>query len=109
MPNITVTHLHASGDVLVVSADSRPWGEGPGGEGLLCLIRGYAMTSGDLLWQRTVHDGTNGDGSRGVALGRACEADCTLPCELVVAGVFGAVDPQTGLTEYNLSAAPGLK
>ena len=108
-PNITATHLHVSGDVLVVSADSRPWGEGRGGEGLFCLIRGYAMSSGDLLWQRTVHDGTNGDGSRGVELGRACEADCTLPCQLVVAGVFGAVDPQTGLTEYNLSATPGLK
>ena len=76
-----------------------------------CLIRGYGMKSGDLLWQRTVHvnprrrnppatigvsrsslrgclsfqDGTNSAGARGVVLGRACDADCTLPCELVAA------------------------
>ena len=42
----------------------------------------------------------------GFRIGRACDIDCSLPCNLVAAGPFGAIDPKTGQAMYNVTTAP---
>ena len=68
----------------------------------ISMVRGYDVKTGSQLWQRTVKE-TN---SEGQILQKACEVDCTLPCDLVAAGIFGAINTTTGSTAYNLSDVP---
>jgi hypothetical protein len=69
--NITATQLRTVADVVVVSADTRPL---YGQETKLLMLRGYSLTNGSMLWQRSV-DGRAEDGIRGVELSRACDHD----------------------------------
>lgn len=90
--NITATRTHAVGDVVVVAADTRPiYGQ----DTKISLLRGFSLSNGSLLWQRSSRK-HGGDGILGVDLARACDMDCTLPCDLVAAGPFGAISPSSG-------------
>ena len=59
-----------------------------------------------MLWQRTTKSTEVG---AGFPLQRACDVDCTVPCSLVAAGIFGAIDVATGATVFNVSAAAGSR
>jgi outer membrane protein assembly factor BamB len=104
-PNITVTQANITDGVAVVSVISDSWNPN---DQLICEVRGYALKDGAMLWERTSPNPTRyaADCPR-LGFGRACDADCTLPCDLVAAGFFGALDPQTGRTVYNLTTAAG--
>ena len=91
--NVTAAKLYAAQGVLVAAVDTRPFF---GDDSTLAMRRGYSLADGKLLWQRTAKDDEPPDDApaAGVSLGRACDADCSLPCELVAAGpTFGAIPP----------------
>merc|ERR1719291_41903 len=69
------------------------------------MIRGYSLKDGKQKWQYSMK-GSEDD--FGVPLGRACDVDCTLPCDLVSAGKFGAINPSTGEKIYNMSKPSGI-
>ena len=99
--NVTAHYLYPTADVLVVTVDTRSIF---GYNSQISMVRGYSLATGAELWQRTMKD-RNAD-NNGAALRQACEVDCTLPCALVAAGGFGAIDAATGHTMYNLSGVP---
>ena len=98
--NVTATKLHVVQDVVVATVDTRPL---YGQDTKLAMLRGFSLADGQLLWQRTTKRGGDLGPIGGVALGRACDIDCSLPCELIAAGAFGAIDSKTGRTVYNLT------
>lgn len=105
--NVTAATLHLAHeiDVLVTAVDTRPY---LGQHSELTMLRGFSLVDGQLLWQRTTNLGGDSDPADGVALGRACESNCSLPCDsnLVAAGTFGIIDAKSGQTVYNLTSQP---
>eukprot|EP01052_Picozoa_sp_SAG31_P027771 SAG31_NODE_2627_length_5351_cov_3.055979_2_plen_479_part_00 len=117
--NVSAARLYVAveASVLVVAVDTRPYF---GRKSNVLMLRGFALADGRLLWQRTAAappprgyiDDENGP-ANGVALGRACEVDCSLPCwtGLVAAGgTFGFIDATTGRTVHasNATSAAGV-
>lgn len=93
--NITATHAHVVRDVVVISADTRSvYGQ----DTKISLLRGYSLSNGSMLWQRSAR---GNEGIAGAGLARACDEDCTLPCDLVAADRFGAISPLNGETVFN--------
>ncbi len=109
--NVSAARLYIveEASVLVAAVDTRPFF---GRKSKVLMLRGFALTDGRLLWQRTAtvvptpdHAEVDGPAS-GIALARACNVDCSLPCQpgLVAAGTaFGAIDAETGRTIYTLN------
>ena len=95
--NVTATKLYVADDVLVAAVDTQPLF---GHNSNVQMVRGFSLADGQLLWQRTADHGI------GFRIGRACDIDCSLPCNLVAAGPFGAIDPKTGQAMYNVTTAP---
>jgi outer membrane protein assembly factor BamB len=105
--NVTAATLHVEIDVnvLVAAVDTRPY---LGQHSELTMLRGFSLVDGQLLWQRVTKLGGDNDPADGVTLGRACDSDCSLPCDsnLVAAGAFGVIDAKSGQTVYNLTSQP---
>jgi len=97
--NVTTKTLFTTSEVVVAIEDAR---EIYGSQTNIVMISGRSLKDGKRVWQRTQKGGAVD------SLRRACDVDCSVPCELVAAGVFGAINATTGQTIYNTSTQPGV-
>jgi len=79
--NVTAADVLRAGETLVVGVDARPW---LGAMGRLCMVRGYDVARGTLLWEHR-WDAHKESGSPCTAyeLRKACDVHCNRACDLV--------------------------
>jgi hypothetical protein len=79
--NVTATNLLRAGETLVVGVDARPWLDAMG---RLCMIRGYDVNRGSLLWEHrwNAHKESRSP-CTSYQLRKACDVYCNSACGLV--------------------------